>query len=60
MCAGALSVEALAALRVRVGEKRALLTAAGWFEERLVRGLKTLAYYQERRLRRLGLVDDGE
>jgi hypothetical protein len=43
---------------VRLGEKESLDAALIWFEERAM-GLKRLAYYQERRLRRLGLIDDG-
>jgi hypothetical protein len=44
--------------QVRLGELESLDYFAGWFEERAI-GLPRLAYYQERRLRRLGLIDDG-
>ncbi|KAJ9510391.1 hypothetical protein QJQ45_015861 [Haematococcus lacustris] len=42
---------------VRLGEQEALDGLLQWFEERQG-SLKRLAYYQERRLRRLGLIDD--
>lgn len=47
-----------AALLVRLGEKEALDALARFFEDRRATQLKRLVYYQERRLRRLGLVDD--
>ncbi|KAG2485714.1 hypothetical protein HYH03_015598 [Edaphochlamys debaryana] len=47
-----------AALMIRLGEKEALDALARFFEDRRATGLKRLVYYQERRLRRLGLVDD--
>lgn len=46
--------------QVRLGEKEALDALARFFEDRRATQLKRLVYYQERRLRRLGLVDDGE
>ncbi len=45
---------------MRLGEKEALDALARFFEDRRATQLKRLVYYQERRLRRLGLVDDGE
>ncbi|EFJ49228.1 Rubisco large subunit N-methyltransferase [Volvox carteri f. nagariensis] len=47
-----------AALLIRLGEKEALDAVARFFEDRRATQLKRLVYYQERRLRRLGLVDD--
>ncbi len=44
--------------QVRLGEREALDGMLQWFEARKGQ-LKRLAYYQERRLRRLGLIDDG-
>lgn len=44
--------------QVRLGEQEALDDALQWFESRQGTELKRLAYYQERRLRKLGLVDD--
>lgn len=49
----------LCALQVRLGEQESLDAACLWFEER-AQTLKRLSYYQERRLRRLGLIDDGK
>ena len=46
-------------VQVRLGEQEALDTVAQWFETRAANELKKLMYYQERRLRSLGLVDDG-
>eukprot|EP00884_Botryococcus_braunii_P017311 jgi/Botrbrau1/4263/Bobra.0390s0003.1 len=46
------------AVRARLGEKEALTTTLRFFEDRLQR-LDNLEYYQERRLRRLGLLDDA-
>jgi [ribulose-bisphosphate carboxylase]-lysine N-methyltransferase len=43
--------------QVRLGEKEALDGILGWFETRAAE-LDDLEYYQERRLRRLGLIDD--
>ncbi len=43
--------------QVRLGEKEALDSVLGWFEERQ-KQLDELEYYQERRLKRLGLIDD--
>lgn len=45
-------------VQVRLGEQEAVDGVLQFFETRTV-GLKKLAYYQERRLRRLGLIDDG-
>ena len=45
-------------LQVRLGEKRALGSALAWFEGRLPL-LADLEYYGERRLKRLGLLDDS-
>lgn len=45
------------ALLARLGEKEALDTLVRFFEGRLGQ-LKSLEYYQERRLKRLGLMDD--
>lgn len=45
-------------MQVRLGEKEALDTTLRFFEERASR-LKELEYYQERRLRVLGLLDDN-
>eukprot|EP00967_Tisochrysis_lutea_P131435 scaffold228486_cov19-Tisochrysis_lutea.AAC.1 len=46
--------------QVRLGEQEALDDTLQWFENRMQTELKKLVYYQERRLRNLGLVDDGE
>ena len=46
-----------AALLIRLSEKEALDMSLRWFEERAAL-LPTLEYYQERRLKRLGLMDD--
>ena len=46
-----------AALLIRLGEKEALDMTLRWFEEKDAL-LPTLEYYQERRLKRLGLMDD--
>ncbi len=43
--------------KVRLGEKEALDGLLGWLEARQG-GLRGLEYYQERRLKRLGLMDD--
>ena len=53
----ALSRRAAAALRVRCGERAALASAARWFAGREA-ALDSLEYYQERRLRGLGLLDE--
>ncbi|PNW71607.1 hypothetical protein CHLRE_16g661350v5 [Chlamydomonas reinhardtii] len=53
-----LGSRAEAALLVRLGEKESLDAVARFFEDRRATQLKRLVYYQERRLRRLGLVDD--
>jgi [ribulose-bisphosphate carboxylase]-lysine N-methyltransferase len=45
------------ATSVVLGEKEALDATMGWFEARLGQ-LKRLEYYQERRLKRLKLIDD--
>lgn len=45
-----------AAIQVRLGEKEGLDTALRWFEDRAKR-LEELEYYQERRLKNLGLLD---
>jgi len=52
-----LSRRAAAALRVRCGERAALASAARWFAGREA-SLDSLEYYQERRLRGLGLLDE--
>ncbi|GBF89663.1 rubisco large subunit N-methyltransferase [Raphidocelis subcapitata] len=46
------------AVQVRLGEKEALDSFLGWLETR-VGQLPRLEYYQERRLKRLGLIDDN-
>ncbi|KAI8474940.1 MAG: rubisco large subunit N-methyltransferase [Monoraphidium minutum] len=46
-----------AAVRVRLGEEEALDYFLGWLEARQ-QDLKGLEYYQERRLKRLGLMDE--
>jgi hypothetical protein len=43
--------------QVRLGEKEALDGFLGWLEARQA-ALPTLEYYQERRLKRLGLMDE--
>ena len=45
--------------QVRLGEKEALESLLLFFEQREAL-LPTLEYYQERRLKRLGLLDDSE
>lgn len=52
------SPEVLAAVLVRLGEKEAIDAALQWFEGRLEQ-LGRLEYYAERRLKRLGLLDDS-
>lgn len=42
-----------------MGEQEGLRTTLKWFETRKV-DLDSLEYYAERRLRRLGLLDEGE
>ena len=54
---GASARRAAAALRVRCGERAALASAARWFAGREA-SLDSLEYYQERRLRGLGLLDE--
>lgn len=54
---GQLSRRAAAALRIRCGERAALASAARWFAGREA-ALDSLEYYQERRLRGLGLLDE--
>ena len=44
-------------MQVRLGEKEALDSASSFFESRRKR-IDDLEYYQERRLKRLGLLDD--
>ncbi len=44
-------------MRVVLGEKEALDATMAWFEARCSQ-LKALDYYQERRLKRLKLLDD--
>jgi [ribulose-bisphosphate carboxylase]-lysine N-methyltransferase len=44
-------------LQVRLGEKEALDSLLGFFEGRAA-DLTALEYYQERRLKRLGLMDE--
>ncbi|KAI7846455.1 hypothetical protein COHA_000066 [Chlorella ohadii] len=46
-----------AAVRVRLGEKEALDATLRFFEDRIGR-LSNMEYYAERRLKRLGLLDD--
>lgn len=53
-----LSVRKEIAVVVRLGEKRVMQELQTWFEARLEE-LDTLEYYAERRLRNLGLMDDG-
>lgn len=55
---GTLSPMQRAALLVRLGEKEAIDGALQWSEERLEQ-LGRLEYYAERRLKRLGLLDDS-
>lgn len=57
LAGGDLSRRADAALRVRCGERAALAAAARWFAGRAA-SLDFLEYYQERRLRGLGLLDE--
>eukprot|EP00775_Hariotina_reticulata_P010446 gene10446-10604_t len=45
------------AVQIRLGEKEALDSLLGFFESR-VADLSVLEYYQERRLKRLGLMDE--
>lgn len=45
--------------QVRVGEQEGLRTTLKWFETRKA-DLDSLEYYAERRLRSLGLLDEGE
>ena len=47
-----------ACLQVRLGEKEALDSTLRFFEDRASR-LDGLEYYQERRLKGLGLMDDS-
>lgn len=47
-----------AAVRARLGEKEALDALLAWVEAREA-ALPRLEYYQERRLKRLGLIDDS-
>lgn len=44
-------------VQVRLGEKEALDSLLGYFEGRAT-DLRALEYYQERRLKRLGLLDE--
>lgn len=44
-------------VQVRLGEKEALDSLLGYFEGRAT-DLKALEYYQDRRLKRLGLLDE--
>ena len=44
---------------MRLGEKEALESVLRFFEQREAL-LPTLEYYQERRLKRLGLLDDSK
>ena len=44
--------------QVRLGEKEALDSTLRFFEDRALR-LDALEYYQERRLKNLGLMDDN-
>lgn len=57
LAGGALARRAAMAVRARSGERDALLAAARWFSGRR-ESLAALEYYQERRLRSLGLLDD--
>lgn len=43
---------------MRLGEKEALDSTLRWFEERFAR-ISTLEFYQERRLKGLGLLDES-
>lgn len=49
----------LCLMQVSLGEKQALDYVLRYFEERTA-NLKKLVYYQDRRLKRLGLIDDCE
>lgn len=53
------SVPACCEWQVRLGEKEALESVLRFFEQREAL-LPTLEYYQERRLKRLGLLDDSK
>jgi len=53
-----LSARGRAATVVRLGERRALLAARSFFEARAA-GAEGLEFYQERRLKGLGLLDEG-
>ena len=44
-------------LQIRQAEKRALMSVKGWFDNQK-QGMWKMEYYQERRLKRLGLVDE--
>lgn len=44
-------------MQIRIGEREALETTLQFFEERVER-LDRLEYYQERRLKGLGLLDE--
>lgn len=55
---GDLSTRMEIAVVVRLGEKRVMQELQTWFEARLEE-LDTLEYYAERRLRNLGLMDEG-
>mmetsp|Transcript_17680 Transcript_17680/g.29708 ORF Transcript_17680/g.29708 Transcript_17680/m.29708 type:complete len:496 (+) Transcript_17680:79-1566(+) len=54
---GDLSERMYAAVVARQGEKRALYSTMGYFEQR-IQLLPTMEYYQERRLKDLGLLED--
>ena len=54
----ALSARGRAATVVRLGERRSLAAARAFFEARAA-GAEGLEYYQERRLKGLGLLDEG-
>jgi len=53
-----ITLEYAARLQVRLGEKEALDSTLRFFEDRASR-LNALEYYQERRLKGLGLMDDN-
>jgi len=52
-----LTLHACNHIKVRLGEKEALDSFLGWLEARQGE-FKSLQYYQERRLKRLGLMDE--
>lgn len=57
MCVCVLTSSWISVPQVRLGEKEALDSLQGFFEGRAA-DLDSLEYYQERRLKRLGLMDE--